>query len=312
MYSLHEVEHILRNKQVFVCSLAFLGEGEHSEAFLVNRDIVVKLPKHRQASECLKTEMQVVKGLGTKLNVEIPNVLFQGAFFHEGEEYTFFGSRKLPGHSLNKKQFCALPKPILDKNAEIVANFLYRLHSEKNVLPIQREGDVLVHGDFSLNHLLFDQNQMVCSVLDFGDSHVGDYQGELNGIPNAAVIFSYPKDGFGNPKALRVFLSTNVELSTQDILDTYTKRWPIELFFRQSKSKLALDSYQIRSRQGIQRYWLIMSLVHYLCCMHSGNYCTFEEGYASLKQQLKQEQFANLYRLIKSSASFEEAFKFVG
>ena len=99
---------------------------------------------------------------------------------------------------------------------------------------------------------------------------------------------------------------------SQSIADTYTKRWPIELFFRQSKSKLALDSYQIRSRQGIQRYWLIMSLVHYLCCMHSGNYCTFEEGYASLKQQLKQEQFANLYRLIKSSASFEEAFKFVG
>ena len=38
MYSLYEVEQILRNKQVFVCSLAFLGEGEHSEAFLVNRD----------------------------------------------------------------------------------------------------------------------------------------------------------------------------------------------------------------------------------------------------------------------------------
>ena len=36
--------------------------------------------------------------------------------------------------------------------------------------------DVLVHGDLSLNHLLFDQNQMVCSVLDFGDSHVGDFQ----------------------------------------------------------------------------------------------------------------------------------------
>ena len=67
-------------------------------------------------------------------------------------------------------------------------------------------------------------------------------------------------------KALRIFLSTNVGMSTQEILDTYTKRWPIELFFRQSKSKLALDKYQIRSRQGIQRYWLIMSLVHYLCC----------------------------------------------
>ena len=55
-----------------------------------------------------------------------------------------------------------------------------------------------------------------------------------------------------------------------------------------------------------------MSFVHYLCCMHSGNYCTFEEGYAFLKQQLKQEQFANMYRLIKRSTSLEEALKFVG
>ena len=124
----------------------------------------------------LKDRNAGCKRIGDKAECRNTNVLFQGAFFHEGEEYTYFGSRKLPGHSLNKKQFCALPKPILDKNAEIVANFLYRLHSEKNVLPIQREGDVLVHGDFSLNHLLFDQNQMVCSVLDFGDSHVGDYQ----------------------------------------------------------------------------------------------------------------------------------------
>ena len=63
------------------------------------------------------------------------------------------------------------------------------------------------------------------------------YEGELNGIPNAAVILSYPKDGFGNPKALRVFLSTNAELSTGDP-DTYTKRWPIELFFRRAKVNL--------------------------------------------------------------------------
>ena len=123
------------------------------------------------------------------------------------------------------------------------------------------------------------------------------------------MILSYPKDGFGNPKALRVFLSTNAELSTQEILDTYTKRWPIELFFRQSKSKLALDSYQIRSRQGIQRYWLIMSLVHYLATFWK--LLHIRRGMHHLKR-LKQEQFANLYRLIKSSASFEEAFKFVG
>lgn len=107
--------------------------------------------------------------------------------------------------------------------------------------------------------------------------YVYRYEGKLNDIPNAAVILSYPKEAFGNPRALRVFISTNAELSTQEILDTYSRRWPIELFFRQSKGKLALDKYQIRSRKGIRRYWLIMSLVHYLCCMHSEQYCTFED-----------------------------------
>mgnify|MGYP003303775257 CR=1 FL=1 len=92
--------------------------------------------------------------------------------------------------------------------------------------------------------------------------YVYRYEGKLNGIPNAAVLLSYPKEAFGNPKALRVFISTDVSLSTLKILETYTQRWPIELFFRHSKSKLDLDKYQIRSRQGIQRYWLIMSLVH--------------------------------------------------
>lgn len=57
--------------------------------------------------------------------------------------------------------------------------------------------------------------------------YVYRYEGELNNIPNAAVIISYPKEAFGDSKALRVFISTNVDLSTQEILDTYTYRWPI-------------------------------------------------------------------------------------
>ena len=33
---------------------------------------------------------------------------------------------------------------------------------------------------------------------------------------------------------------------------------------RQCKDKLALDGYQIRSAQGIQRYWLLMSIAHFM------------------------------------------------
>lgn len=94
--------------------------------------------------------------------------------------------------------------------------------------------------------------------------YVYRYEGNLNGIENAIVLFSYPEKAFGKPKALRAFFCMDVSLSTNKILDNYVCRWPIEVFFRQCKDKLALDSYQIRSAQGIRRYWLIMSFAHYL------------------------------------------------
>ena len=97
-------------------------------------------------------------------------------------------------------------------------------------------------------------------------------EGNLNDDPNTVVLLSYPTPCFGIPKALRIFVSTNAALSTQEILRLYTQRWQIELFFRQSKKKLGLDKYQLRSQKGIQRYWLMMSFVHYMCCTCKGTY----------------------------------------
>ena len=153
--------------------------------------------------------------------------------------------------------------------------------------------------EFALHLRKTDPNVNLVTVGN-REFYVYRYEGELNDIPNAVVLISYPKEAFGNAKALRVFISTNVGLSTQNILEEYIKRWPIELFFRHSKSKLALDKYQIRSKKGIQRYWLLMSLVHYMCCMHSGTYCTFEEGYRYFQLKTRQEQIENLYRCVKN------------
>ena len=109
-----------------------------------------------------------------------------------------------------------------------------------------------------------------------------------------------------------MFISTNVALSTQEILDTYTERWNIELFFRESKQKLSLDKYQIRKQTGIERYWLIMSLVHYLCCTCNGTYCSFEEGYQYWKQIIKEEQVTKVYHAIKNGISLEQLLALVG
>ena len=125
----------------------------------------------------------------------------------------------------------------------------------------------VTHSDF---HLVTVKNQTY---------YVYRYEGKLNCVENAVVLLSYPEKAFGNPKALRAFLSTDVSLSTDEILSYYVCRWPIEIFFRQCKDKLALDSYQIRSAQGIRRFWLLMSLAHFMCVAGSGEIGSFKNGY---------------------------------
>ena len=126
--------------------------------------------------------------------------------------------------------------------------------------------------------------------------YVYRYEGNLNGIENAVVLITYPKDAFQVPKALRAFISTDVSLSTKEILDKYADRWPVELFFRQSKDKLSSDRYQIRSSKGIHRYWLLMSLAHLIACTGCGETMPFEDGYAYIQNQIQKERLHFIYQ----------------
>lgn len=139
--------------------------------------------------------------------------------------------------------------------------------------------------------------------------YVYRYERKLNGIENAVVLLSYPEKAFGNPKALRAFLSTDVSLSTDEILSCYICRWPIEVFFRQCNDKLALDSYQIRSAQGIRRYWLLMSLAHYICVTGTGQFCSFETGYHRICDTIQQEQYRYLFQCARESNDFDSFMK---
>ena len=138
------------------------------------------------------------------------------------------------------------------------------------------------------------------------------YEGKLNGIENAVVLLSYPEKAFGNPKALRAFLSTDVSLSVDEIPSYYTGRWPIEIFFRQCKDKLALDSYQIRSAQGIRRYWLLMSMAHFMCVAGTGEFCSFEKGYHRIESIIQTEKYQYLFQCAKESNDFDAFMKLAG
>ena len=139
--------------------------------------------------------------------------------------------------------------------------------------------------------------------------YVYRYEGKLNGIENAVVLLSYPEKAFGKPKALRAFLSTDVSLLTDEILSYYVCRWNIEVFFRQCKDKLALESYQIRSAQGIRRYWLIMSLAHYMCVIGNGESSSFENGYRQICDIIQLEKYRYIFQCAKASNDFDAFMK---
>ena len=114
------------------------------------------------------------------------------------------------------------------------------------------------------------------------------------------VLICYPVNAFGQEKALRSFICTDTCLvSDQEILALYSVRWEIEVYFRNCKTKLAFDKYQIRSAKGIKRFWLITSLAYLLACYTSNSY-DFSDGYTILSDTLYVEKICFIFDFVKN------------
>lgn len=72
------------------------------------------------------------------------------------------------------------------------------------------------------------------------------------------------------------------------------------MFFRTTKGKLALDKYQLRSATGIRRFWLVMSLTHFLCCVGTGVLRSFSEGYAHWQNPVLRNAVQYVYNCDKN------------
>ena len=137
------------------------------------------------------------------------------------------------------------------------------------------------------------------------------YEGNLNDLENVVVLLSYPRQAFGVSHALRAFICTDCSLSTQEILNHYLQRWPIEVFFRQAKQKLALDKYQIRSSQGIRRFWLLMSFAHFIACVGTGKALTFCDGYSAIQKMLLTQRVVYIYNCGRANTSLDRLLALV-
>ena len=103
------------------------------------------------------------------------------------------------------------------------------------------------------------------------------YEGPLNKIDHAVVLLSYPAGAFGKKNALWVFLCSDTSLSDETILEYYSHRWTIEVFFRSHKLYMGLKSFMVRAAKAIDRILLILTVAHFFSCglglvlpVHSG------------------------------------------
>lgn len=138
------------------------------------------------------------------------------------------------------------------------------------------------------------------------------YEGALNGVDNAVVLLCWPKQAFGEPKALRAFCCTDISLETETIASYYAKRWPIEIFFRQSKTNLGFDTYQVRSAKAFIRLWILLAWTHLYCTIGLGSPCPFGDGLRSVRKQVQRDRLQFVYESAQQGISFQavcERFK---
>ncbi len=135
------------------------------------------------------------------------------------------------------------------------------------------------------------------------------YEGALNGIDNAVVLICWPEKAFKNQKALHAFLCTDTELNTETILNYYGQRWPIEIFFRQTKNNLGLNTYRVRSTKSIDRLLCLISLTYLYCTVSSDKYCQFGCGIVIVRKDVQKQRIQWIYDQAKNNIPIDEIFE---
>lgn len=132
------------------------------------------------------------------------------------------------------------------------------------------------------------------------------YQGKLNDIKEAVVVVSWPEEAFGNEAAMRCFLCTDITLSAQTILSYYSGRWPIEVYFQQSKSKLAFGKYQVRSLESIEKYFVLNALAYIFFMMDDNGCVKFCDGHKSVQNQFEKQIYFWIYEQAQHNIPFSD------
>jgi len=100
------------------------------------------------------------------------------------------------------------------------------------------------------------------SLVTAGDDtyYVYKYEGKINDLENAIILFCWSKSDLSDEPVF--ILSTDISLTTSEILSYYQNRWDIEVSYRYLKNSLGFDEYQVESLISIKRFWSMVFMTY--------------------------------------------------
>ena len=101
----------------------------------------------------------------------------------------------------------------------------------------------------------------------------------------------------------------NINYAWKAIKEYYSKRWPIEIFFKQTKNNLGLNSYQVRSTKSIDRILLLISLTYIFCTLQKDADDSFSKVLIICRNRVKKDNIQWIYDCAKRNIPIETIFK---
>lgn len=81
------------------------------------------------------------------------------------------------------------------------------------------------------------------------------------------IVISYDNADLEGTYA--ILISNRTDWSAKRMIKAYLQRWPIETFYQDSKGRLGLDAYRMRTSEAIKKHWCLVfvaySLLHLEC-----------------------------------------------
>jgi hypothetical protein len=92
---------------------------------------------------------------------------------------------------------------------------------------------------------------------------------QVRSVGAVRLVFSTMKKGLktATPDDMKILMTNDQRLSVRDVIELYSLRWQIELFFKELKSTLGFHQYQFQKFQAVEG-WMELALTTFLYLEH--------------------------------------------